>query len=763
MLLFFSIDSKAQKVAVVLSGGGADGLSHIGVLKALEQNHIPIDYIAGTSMGALIGGLYASGYSIKEIEEFASSEKFQLSAKGEIEDKYFYFFKKKSPDASWINFKFSPDTILRSSIPTNLINPIPIDFDLMELFSNATASSKNNFDSLFIPFRCVATDVTEKSMKTFASGNLGQSIRASLSYPFYLKPISIQNHLYFDGGLYNNFPVDVADKEFNPDIIIGSTVSENIQNPSEDDLLSQLKSMIIDRKPVKEIKAELIVIEPKIQNSSLFDFGQTANLIEVGYESADKMMPEILRKVKRRVDDFDLYCKREQFKFTSNRLIFDEIKITGLKRSQTKYVKRLLLKRGKLISFDEIKPKYFRLSADEKINQIFPMAEYNRKTGFYSLNLKIKKEKDIFVSFGGNFSSRPINSAFIGLQYNYLGAIASTISVNSYFGKLYGSYQVKTRFDIPLSIPFYTELSFTRNRLDFFKSASTFFEDVKPSYLVQYENFGELNLAFPIFNKSKIVLGGAIANMYDEYYQTRYFLATDTVDRTSFNNYSTYLLFERNTLNKKQFANSGTYLGFKARYLVGTEINTPGSTSEVPISYIFRKEHTWYQFKFNYETYYKRRGRLRLGVYSDIVFSNQDFFNNYTATILASPFFSPIPESKTRFIPKFRTHNYASFGLKNVINIFKTLDFRIEAYAFQPYKEILQNEQKEAFYGTAFAKLYFIGTATMVYHSPVGPLSLGLNYYDTEEKLVKNKLVTKPVYGILFTFGYILFNKRALE
>jgi NTE family protein len=115
-VLLFTTQTKAQKVAVVLSGGGADGLSHIGVLKSLEQNHIPIDYIAGTSMGALIGGLYAAGYSIAEIEAFAKSEKFQLNATGDIEEKYVYFFKKKSPDASWINFKFSPDTILRTSI-----------------------------------------------------------------------------------------------------------------------------------------------------------------------------------------------------------------------------------------------------------------------------------------------------------------------------------------------------------------------------------------------------------------------------------------------------------------------------------------------------------------------------------------------------------------------------------------------------------------------------------------------------------------------
>jgi NTE family protein len=92
------------------------------------------------------------------------------------------------------------------------------------------------------------------------------------------------------------------------------------------------------------------------------------------------------------------------------------------------------LKRGKLISIDELRPKYFRLSADEKINQIYPTATLNPQTGYYKLNLKIKKEKDVFIAFGGNFSSRPINAAYIGAQYNYLGNFATTISANSYFG-----------------------------------------------------------------------------------------------------------------------------------------------------------------------------------------------------------------------------------------------------------------------------------------------------------------------------------------
>ena len=105
----------AQKVGVVLSGGGADGLAHIGVLKALEERKIPIDYVAGTSIGALIGAMYASGYSPAEMELMVKQEKFKKWAVGEVEEQHVYYFKKRDVDASWINFKFSLDTLIQTS------------------------------------------------------------------------------------------------------------------------------------------------------------------------------------------------------------------------------------------------------------------------------------------------------------------------------------------------------------------------------------------------------------------------------------------------------------------------------------------------------------------------------------------------------------------------------------------------------------------------------------------------------------------------
>lgn len=751
LLLLNSVNTQAQKVGVVLSGGGADGVAHIGVLKALEENHIPIDYIVGTSMGAFIAGMYASGYSVAEIEKFIKSEKFKRAAEGDVEEKYIFYLKKKESYASWISFKFAPDTVLSTSLPTNFISPVPIDFTLVELFANSSAAANYNFDSLMIPFRCVGSDVTEKRQVVFSKGDVGQCIRASMSYPFYIKPILIDGNLFFDGGLYNNFPIDVLYNDFKPDVIIGSSVADKIKAPDEDNVILQIKSMLINRGKSEPVPVPSIIIEPLVENIGLFEFKNAAKVLDNGYDAANQKMDSIKLLISRREDADSLSCKRQLFMGKKERLVFERILIDGLKPKQAHYVKKLLSNNNNLITLEELKPKYYRLVADDKIRQIYPLSKYNTKSGYYDLLLKIKREKDLFISFGGNVSSRPINAGFIGLQYNYLRKISITSSGNIYFGKLYGSYHAKLRFDFPSRLPFYAEASFTRSRWDFFKSSTAFFEESKPSFLVQNDLYGDVNLGLPAKNKGKIITGSAFANSYDKYYQTKIFAATDTADRTDFYLSSPYIYYERNTLNKKQYANSGTYFLAKLRYISGREVNHPGSTAENRS--VYSRYHNWFNVHLVYDNYFKRKGNLRLGFFVEGVYSNQDFFNNYTASILSAPAFMPIPESRTLFLENFRAHSFAAGGLRTIVNLYTNFDIRLEGFVYQPYKEIIKQPDLTATYGAPFARLYFIGSSSLIYHSPIGPLSFSVNYYDRKTNS----------FNFLFSFGYLLFNKKSTE
>jgi NTE family protein len=321
---------------------------------------------------------------------------------------------------------------------------------------------------------------------------------------------------------------------------------------------------------------------------------------------------------------------------------------------------------------------------------------------------------------------------------------------NAYFGKFYSSTQGKAQIDFPFRFPFIVEGDFTLNSFNYFNSASTFFEDIKPSYIVQYERFGNVNIALPTANHTRLKLGGTATRMYNDYYQTDQFTKADTADRTEFNHGSVWLEWERNTLNRKFYASGGSLLKFSVRYIGGQEANTPGSTSLE--KGLFIKSHAFFRARFTYESYYNKRGVFRPGVFGQIQVSNQPFFNNYTASILAASAFSPIPESQTRFLPQFRAFNYAAGGMRSLISLRDRLELRLEAYVFQPYQEIL-NSNNAAELGLPFSKRYFLASAALVLHTPIAPLALSFNYLDQQEN----------PYTLLFTAGFLVYNKRAMD
>lgn len=752
-LPFLSQNIKAQKVGVVLSGGAASGISHIGVLKALEDNHIPVDYIAGTSMGALIGSLYAMGNSPQEIEELVKTEKFKNWSEGIIDEKYAYYFKRNDDNASWIVYPLSLDSnsSIISSFPTNVMSPIPMDFNIMELSSGPSAAAKYNFDSLFIPFRCVASDIELKESVIFKGGDLGESVRASMTYPFYIPPIKVDGKLLFDGGLYNNFPTNIMLNDFYPDFIIGSNVSANSPPPDEDNLFSQIKSMLKSKSNYTMLCEAGVIIEPETE-VPLFNFSDLQSTIDSGYVAAMRKMDFIKQNIQVRVDSTELYSKRNTFKNKQPKVIFENINIEGLNKKQSEYARKVLRHKNKQISLEDIKEGYFRLASDSKIKTIYPKAKFNPQTGFFDLFLKIKKQRDLITYFGGNFSNRPISEGYVGLQYNYLGKSAASIMANGYFGKLYSSVQIKTRLDFPFKIPIYIEPSVTWNKWDYYKSSNTFLEDIKPAYLIQYEESGDLNLGFPTGKKGRIVAGAGVTRITDRYYQIPHFSQQDTADRTDFSAVTSQLYYEINSLNRKQYANQGSYVNLKVRYINGLEENTPGSTSLDTVR-LFKKQHEWVQLKFSAEKYFNRRGSFKIGLLGEAAYSTQTLFNNYTSSILSAPAFQPTPDSKTVFLPNYRAFKYLAGGIKFIVNIRKNIELRAEGYIFQPYETLIKNSEYKTDYSQPFAFQHFIGTGALVWNTPVGPMSLSLNYYDQE----------KNPFSILFHFGYIMFNKRPID
>lgn len=748
-----------NKVGLVLSGGGAGAIAHIGVLKALEENNIPIDYITGTSMGAMIGAFYACGLSPWEMEAMVTSEKFQLSSTGEIEDKYKYFFNISPKNASWISLHFSRQNLFRNTLPTNLISPAALDYELIKIFSQHEARATYNFDNLFIPFRCVAADIENKKPVIFNSGSLSQAVRASSTYPFYISPITVDGNLLFDGGIYNNFPSDIMDQDFNPDFIIGSKVSTNFEPPHEDDLLSQLKNMLVSKTGFDFPTEQCLMIEPNDLRGT-FNFYNLQEVIDSGYAAAMRQMSTLKSSIDREVSNGELFEKRTTYKKELPPFVLGNVSTYGIDKNESKYVNKLIhnnLKKNKSsLSIDKFEPIYYRLNGDDKISSVYPTTKFNDSLQQFDLALKIKREQDFEVSFGGNFSNRPINVGFVGLKYNLLRNQSLTFEGNSYFGAFYASALGLVRVKMPWRMPLNGEISYTRNRWNYYKSRATFFEDKKPSYVLQYENNIEFALNLPLNNNSRIRLSSAFNTLIDEYYQTKNFTSVDTADITRFNGSNIALEYEKNSLNRILYASSGSYFNIRVRYIDGIESHIPGSTS--PQSNQFTELRQWVQARAVFDNYYKQRGRLRLGLYAEGVYSTQELFNNYTASILRSPVFEPIAESRTLFLETFRAYQFIAIGHKVVFSIRDNLDLRLECYIFQPFARVVGPDLNQLQVRSDIARRFTIASANAVYHSPLGPLSLSVNYYLNEPEV---GLEPREPITFLFHFGYIIFNKRA--
>jgi NTE family protein len=408
-----------------------------------------------------------------------------------------FLFRKEDINAQVLSFSFSKDSILKKSLPLNIITPSLLDYELMRIMGLTSASINHDFDQLFVPFRCLASDIVHKKSISFKNGNLNEAIRASMTYPLYINPIKINNIILFDGGLYNNFPIDVMYQDFHPDFIIGSKVTDNAETKSERDFIGLINQMMTIPTNFQLPCNEGIVIEPKSKIGT-FDFGLAKQAIQDGYQSAQIYLDSIEKLVVSRISKDELNKRREQFKRHIDELRVSSISNNFNGKKDIRYARKSMIKSGKneILSIEKLEKRYFRLNATSQIDQILPTLQ-KKSDGTFNLDLKISKANDFKVDVGGHFSSRAVNMGYLGITYRTLGKVASSIHAESYFGKFYGSAKADFTIEIPSVYPVSANGYFVLNRWDYFRSFATFFEDVKPSFLVQNEIYGGLKLKMP--------------------------------------------------------------------------------------------------------------------------------------------------------------------------------------------------------------------------------------------------------------------------
>ncbi len=286
---------KRPTVALVLSGGGARGFADLGVIKTLEKNKIPIDYIVGTSIGAIIGGLYASGYSTDELEQLVNSTDWNyiLSLSQETERQDLFLTQKQTADKKQLTVRFNglnpiiPSAVSSGQRLTNFINQLC----LQSLYHPA-----NSFDDLKIPFRCVATDLVSGKKIIFDKGNISEALRASISIPLLFNPLKKDSLELTDGGLVSNIPVDIA-KTLGADIIIAvNTVSpmrtsSQLSNPWE--VADQIINIMAQETNKRSLEQATIVVTPDLGNYPASDFSHLEFVVNQGIAAAQNKVSAV--------------------------------------------------------------------------------------------------------------------------------------------------------------------------------------------------------------------------------------------------------------------------------------------------------------------------------------------------------------------------------------------------------------------------------------------------------------------------------------
>jgi NTE family protein len=320
------------------------------------------------------------------------------------------------------------------------------------------------------------------------------------------------------------------------------------------------------------------------------------------------------------------------------------------------------------------------------------------------------------------------------------------------FGRLYDGVNLGFRFDYPSRIPVYFQGNFNYNRFDYnVSSTSFFFEDLKPSYIIENEINFRFEAGVPYSMNSVIKGGVGIGRHQDIYYMSRDFSSTDTSDLSLINHFNLYGAYERNTLDNKQFASAGLYSKLSLRVGYAAESYTPGSTALT--SDRGSSRYFWFGARFENTGYMALKDKFSLGYHYEMHAEFKPVLNNYLSTLIEAPAFRPNIISRSLFMEQYRAHQYIAVGLMPVYSFANQVHAKLEAYGFFPVQEITRGPENQAHMGTYFNSMETLFNASLNIVTVAGPIGLHLGHVSAQEK----------PWIIQLSFGYLMFNKRSTE
>ncbi len=398
--LIFSMASFSQentnkpKIGLVLSGGGAKGFAHIGVLKVLEKEGVKIDYIGGTSMGAVVGGLYASGYSASQIDSIFKNTNFDELLKDYIPRDSKSFYEKHNDELYPISLLFNKFNI---GVPIALSKGM-YNYNLLTKLTDPVKYIRD-FNKLPIPFVCISTDLETGKEVVFHDGYLPQAMLASSAFPTLFSPVEINGKLLVDGGVSNNYPVDEV-RKMGADIIIGVDVQDDLKDRTmlkeATKIMVQITNLQMINKMKENVKKTTIYIKPDITNFSVISFDEGQKIIKTGEDAANLVIDKI-----RTIANPKKYVQQNMKLTAENNIItLKMVSINDVKDYTRAYIMgKLGLKENTKVTYQDIKKGINKLNATQNFSAI--SYSLDKLEDGDRLNLIVRESEDkTFLKFG---------------------------------------------------------------------------------------------------------------------------------------------------------------------------------------------------------------------------------------------------------------------------------------------------------------------------------------------------------------------------
>ena len=411
------------KVGLVLSGGGAKGAVHIGVLKYIEEAGIPIDYIAGTSMGSIVGGMYALGYSSDEILNIISEVDWDRLISDQVERQKISYERKSENRTQVITVPFSLGTdkeelqsrSFKNSLPTGIVS----GDNLINLFNSLSVgySDPVDFNDLPTPFLCIATNVINGEADVLNKGIFSKSLRASMAIPVLFDPVKIDDTLYADGGLVNNFPAEQC-RAMGADYVIGVSMSPGLESDPQNltslfSQVKQLKEIITDKEFENYHKMCDIFISPDLKGVGMlsFDAESVARVTASGYEAA-AMQESKFKDLKARLYADSVQVKddtasvRKAVNILKERVMISRIEMDGVEKDIEKWMRRrCTVKIGDYVCKDDI---------DKSVSIYYGTGNYDSIT--YTLHKDTEADDAYILKF--KFVENPPHDIGLGFRFD---------------------------------------------------------------------------------------------------------------------------------------------------------------------------------------------------------------------------------------------------------------------------------------------------------------------------------------------------------